>query len=159
MAYGIGIFVLFAAIFISVFIRSPQHRWPVVVMLLGQIGTRVVFLLDTAHLPALSSLNLTIIVVLLPWTAYAIALFGFRILDPLPATRQAVFEQMHAGVVVFDANWRMLSLNPAAETILGVRTGLARGKTWQQLRSLEQSLPRCPISTPAAPALRTSSPI
>ena len=144
VAYGIGIGVLLAAVFIYVFIRSPQHRWPVVVMLLGQIGTRVVFLLDTAHLPALSSLNLTIIVVLLPWTAYAIALFGFRILDPLPAARQAVIEQMHAGVVVFDANWRVLSLNPAAEAILGVRAGLALGKTWQQLRSLEQSLPALP---------------
>jgi signal transduction histidine kinase len=144
VAYGIGIGVLLAAVFIYVFIRSPQHRWPVVVMLLGQIGTRVVFLLDTAHLPALSSLNLTIIVVLLPWTAYAIALFGFRILDPLPAARQAVFEQMHAGVVVFGADWRVLSLNPAAETILGVRAPLARGKTWQRLRSPAQSLPALP---------------
>ena len=144
VAYGIGIFALLAAVFIHVFIRSPQHRWPVVVMLLGQIGTRVAFLLDTAHLPALSSLNLTIIVVLLPWTAYTIALFGFRILDPLPAARQAVIEQMHASVVVFDARERVLSLNPAAETILGVRDGIARGKTWQQLRSLEQSLPALP---------------
>jgi PAS domain S-box-containing protein len=148
VAYGIGIFVLLAAVFIHVIIRSPQHRWPVVVMLLGMIGTRVVFLLDTAHLPALSSLNLTIIVVLLPWTAYAIALFGFRILDPLPAARRAVFEQMHAGVVVFDANWRVLSLNPAAEAILVVRTGLARGKTWQQLRSMEQSLAALPDFDP-----------
>ena len=144
VAYGIGIGVLLAAVFIYVFIRSPQHRWPVVVMLLGQIGTRVVFLLDTAHLPALSSLNLTIIVVLLPWTAYAIALFGFRILDPLPEARRAVIEQMHAGVVVFDARGRVLSLNPSAETILGVRAGLARGKTWQQLQSLGQSLPALP---------------
>ncbi len=148
VAYGIGIFALLAAVFIYVFVRSPQHRWPVVVMLLGQIGTRVVFLLDTAHLPALSSLNLTIIVVLLPWTAYAIALFGFRILDPLPAARQAVLDQMHAGVAVFDANWRVLSLNPAAEAVLGVRTPLARGKTWQQLRSPEQSLPALPHFDP-----------
>jgi signal transduction histidine kinase len=144
VAYGIGIGVLLAAVFIYVFIRSPQHRWPVVVMLLGQIGTRVVFLLDIAHLPALSSPDLTIIVVLLPWTAYAIALFGFRILDPLPEARRAVLDQMHAGVVVFDANGRVLSLNPAAEAILGVRTPLARGKTWQQLRSLGQSLPALP---------------
>lgn len=144
VAYGVGVFVLLAAVFIHVFIRSPQHRWPVVVMLLGQIGARVVFLLDTAHLPALSSLNLTIINVLLPWTAYAIALFGFRILDPLPAARQAVIEQMHGGVVVFGADWRVLSLNPAVEAVLGVRTPLARGKTWQQLRSLDQALPALP---------------
>src|SRR5690606_27416248 len=79
-----------------------------------------------------------------PWTAYAIALFGFRILDPLPAARQAVLEQMQTGVAVFGADWRVLSLNPAAETVLGVRAGPARGKTWQQLQSLEQSLPVLP---------------
>jgi PAS domain S-box-containing protein len=144
VAYGIGVGVLLAVVFIHVFIRSPQHRWPVVVMVLGQMVTRVVFLLDTAHLPAFSSFNLTLIVVLLPWTAYAIALFGFRILDPLPAARQAVLDQMHAGVAVFDANWRVFSLNPAAETILGVRTGLARGKTWQQIGPPEQPLPDLP---------------
>ncbi len=143
-AYGIGIFVLYAAVFIHVFIRSPQHRWPVVLMLLGQIGTRVVFLLDTAHLPALSSVDLSIAMVFVAWTVYAIALFGFRILDPLPEARRAVIEQMHAGVVVFGADWRVLSLNPAAEAVLGVRTGPARGKTWQQLRSPSQSLPALP---------------
>jgi len=113
-------------------------------MLVGQIGARVTFLLDTAHLPAHSSLNLTTIVVLLPWTAYAIALFAFRILDPLPEARRAVLDQMHAGVAVFGADWRVLSLNPAVEAVLGVRTPLARGKTWQQLRSLEQPLPALP---------------
>jgi signal transduction histidine kinase len=144
VAYGTAMVVLLAAVFIHVFIRSPQHRWPVVIVVLAQVGTRVTFLLDTARLPALASFNLSIIVVLLPWAAYAIALFGFRILDPLPAARQAVFEQMHAGVVVFDANWRVFSLNPAAETILGLRAGLARGKTWQQLRSLQPPLPALP---------------
>ncbi len=132
-AYGIGIFVLNAAVFIYVFIRSPQHRWPVVLMLLGQIGVRVTFLLDTAHLPALSSLDLTIVMVVVAWTAYSIALFGFRILDPLPLARQAVIEQMQAGVVVFDHAWRVASLNPAAERILGIAKGAALGKTWGQV--------------------------
>jgi len=38
----------------------------------------------------------------LTWTAYAIALFGFGILDPLPVARRTLLEQMYAGVVVFD---------------------------------------------------------
>ena len=58
--------------------------------------------------------------VFVAWTAYAIALFGFRILDPLPLARRAVIEQMQAGVVVFDNAWRVASLNPAAEKILGI---------------------------------------
>jgi PAS domain S-box-containing protein len=132
-AYGIGMFVLNAAVFLHLFIRSPQHRWPVALMLLGQIGSRTAFLLDTAHLPASSRFDLSVFIVLLPWTMYAIVLFGFRILDPLPAARRAVIEQMHAGVVVFDAAWRVASLNPAAKRILSLPGSIARGKTWEQV--------------------------
>jgi PAS domain S-box-containing protein len=133
IAYAIGMFAVNAVVFLHVFIRSPQHRWPVALMLLGQIATRTTFLLDTAHLPGLSSFDLSIFIVLFPWSAYAIALFGFRILDPLPAARQAVTEQMLVGVVVFDAAGRVASLNPAAERMLGVPERAARGKTWQQV--------------------------
>jgi PAS domain S-box-containing protein len=101
-------------------------------------------LLDVAHLPALSPLDLSVFVVVMPWTTYAIAMFGFHILDPLPAARQTVIEQMHAGVVAFDARWQVVSLNPAAEGILGVRAGVAHGKTWQQLAASQPLLPALP---------------
>jgi PAS domain S-box-containing protein len=144
VAYLIGMALFFLAVFVWLFIRSPQHRWPVAVMLLGQVGSRTVFLLDNAHLPALSGLDLTIFVVVLPWTTYAIAMFGFHIFDPLPAARRTAIEQMHAGMVVFDAEWHVVSLNPAAERILGIRAGAAHGKTWQQLRAQGRLLPTLP---------------
>ena len=135
IAYGLGLYLLYAAVFLWLFVRSPQHRWPVALMLLGQVASRTAFLLDNAHLPALAPLDLSVFVVVLPWTTYAIALFGFHILDPRPAARQTVIEQMQAGVVVFDSQWQVVSMNPAAEGILGVRAGIANGKTWQQLAS------------------------
>jgi len=92
IAYGLGLYLLYATIFLSLFIRSPQHRWPVALMLLGQVISRAVFLLDNAHLPALSPLDLSVFVIVLPWTTYAIALFGFHILDPLPAARATAIE-------------------------------------------------------------------
>jgi signal transduction histidine kinase len=133
VAYGVGMFLLYAAVFLWLFIRSPQHRWPVALMLLGMVGSRASFLLDSALPAALSLVDLSVLVVVLPWTTYAIAMFGFHILDPLPAARQAVIEQMQAGVVVFDAGWQVVSLNPAAETILGVRSRALHKKTWRQL--------------------------
>ena len=87
VAYGLALFLLYTAVFLRLFIRSPQHRWPVALMLLGQISSRAVFLIDNARLPALSTLDLSVLVIVLPWTTYAVALFGFRILDPLPAAR------------------------------------------------------------------------
>jgi PAS domain S-box-containing protein len=45
---------------------------------------------------------------------------------------------MQDGMVVFDTGWQALSLNPAAERLLGVPAAQARGKTWSAL------LPDCP---------------
>jgi PAS domain S-box-containing protein len=132
--YGIGLWVIYAAVFLNVFIRSPQHRWPVALMLLGQASTRVAVMVDISRLTALDPIQSSVFIVILPWTAYAIALFGFRILDPLPSARRVALEQMRAGVVVLDADWRVASLNPAAERMLGVPERAARGKTWEQVR-------------------------
>ena len=144
LAYGLGLYLLYATVFLWLFVHSPQHRWPVALMLLGQVTSRTVFLLDNAHLPALSPFDLSVFVVVLPWTMYVIALFGFHLLDPRPAARQTVIEQMHSGVVVFDSRWQVVSMNPASEGILGVRAGIANGKTWQQLASSEGPLPALP---------------
>jgi hypothetical protein len=46
--------------------------------------------------------------------AYAVALFGFRLLGPLPAARRTAIKQMQDGMLVFDSRWQALSLNPAA---------------------------------------------
>ena len=81
-------------------------------------------------------------------------MFGFHILDPLPAARRTVIEQMHDGMVVFDARCHVVSLNPAAERILGIRTGAAHGKTWQQLAP-QTPLPTLPDG--AQPASRPQS--
>jgi hypothetical protein len=66
VAYGIGMALFYLAVLLRLFVRSPQHRWPVALMLLGQMGGRTVFLLDNAHL-ALSGLDLTLFVVVVPW--------------------------------------------------------------------------------------------
>jgi PAS domain S-box-containing protein len=69
---------------------------------------------------------------ILIWSAfYAVAAFGFGIFDPLPVARQAVLQQMRAGVVIFDVRGHALSINPAATQIFGIKPGAARGKAWQ----------------------------
>jgi PAS domain S-box-containing protein len=158
VAYGVSMFLLYLAVFLWLFVRSPQHRWPVAIMLLGMIGSRAAFLLDIAQPRAFSPLDLSVVVVLLPWITYAIAMFGFHILDPLPAARQAVFEQMQAGVVVFDAGWQVVRLNPAAERILGVGTGVAHKMTWRQLLPPGAHLPDLHDASPQDAGAATDLP-
>ena len=91
----------------------------------SQIASRALYVVDAAHLPLPALLDPIVLAPSSGAAGYAIALFGFRILDPLPAARQTAIEQMQAGMVVFDAEWQVVSLNPAAERITGIRA--ARG--------------------------------
>ncbi len=146
VAYGLSLGLINVAVFLWLFIRSPQHRWPVALMLFGDVAGRGVYslyALDAAYLSSLTVLDSFIAATLLNWLAYAIALFGFRILDPLSAARRTAMEQMREGMVVFDADWRVVRLNPAAADILATSTEKARGKPLRAiLPTLSDSLTR-----------------
>lgn len=134
IAYGLGLFVVNIAAYGWLFVRSPAHRWPVIVLLVGAAVSRVLYVLAMAQsVDATRAVASVVAAIVLVWTLYAIALFGFRILDPLGAARQTVIRQMREGMIVFDNAWRVVSVNPAAERILGARAAQLRGRTWAQL--------------------------
>lgn len=101
------------------FLRSPQHRWPVVFMLAGQFGGRILYTLERTGLLH-SVLPIDLLGMAFEFLMYAIALFGFRILDPITLARQAVTAQMREGVLVLDPLGRVAGMNPAAAAILGL---------------------------------------
>ena len=131
--YGVGLILVNITVLLWLFIRSPQHRWPVALILAGQIANRSLYVVDATHLFWPIPLDPVALGVLLVATTYAIALFGFHIFDPLPAARTAAFEQMREAIVVFDAHWRAANLNPAAASVLGVSAVSARGKRLEDL--------------------------
>lgn len=122
-----------AAALLWLFAHSPQHRWPVALMLTALVVTRTLFVLAIFYPGLTAPLDSAFVLTLVPVVTYAIALFGFHIFDPLPAARQAVLEQIDVGVVVFDVQRRVVRLNPAAERMFGLRSAAARGKAWQTL--------------------------
>ena len=140
VAYGMILALIQIVAFIWLFVRSPQHRWPVALMLAALLVTRGLLLLDLVRPDLAAWQNYSVLVIWLPASAYAVALFAFRIFDPLPVARTAALEQMQAGVVVFDIHARAAGLNSAAEKMLGIRSGSARGRTWPEL-GLPGSLP------------------
>lgn len=56
----------------------------------------------------------------------AIVLFRFRILDPIPLARRTFVNQMTSGLVVLDANQKILTMNPTAEQILKLTVNAAK---------------------------------
>ena len=117
-------------VFAWLFIRSPRHRWPVALMAASQIAMRVVLFREW---PLIGAQVYTVPVFALPFLTYAIALFGFRILDPIPLARQMAIEQLHAGMLVLDLEGRVANLNLSAERILDVPASRARGQRIQEL--------------------------
>jgi len=155
LAYGYGLAILGVFILAWLFVRSPRHRWPVAIMLAGATAGRVISTLETAHvLPTGLPFNVPAIAV--EYAAYAIALFGFRIFDPIPAARRAVIAQMRTGVLVLDPEGRVAGLNPAAERIFGLPAKQAMGRP---VRELLPAYPGGPLADPAGAEIEISLPV
>ncbi len=119
--------------FAWLFVRSPQHRGPVALMIAGGFAGRLAQIVHVGTESTMLQLDLPLLTFLIPTCCIAIALFGFLILDPLPAAGRTTIEQMREGMVVFGSGWQVLGLNPAAEQIAGVPAARARAKTWPEL--------------------------
>lgn len=130
--YNLGLRVVSITALVWLFVRSPQHRWPAVLILLAETAFGVVLVLDPFieeswffYVPEKT----------IPVVACYIALFGFRIFDPIPLARQTVIEQLQAGMLVLDLRGRVVSLNPAAERILNAPAKQVEGKLVKELLS------------------------
>jgi PAS domain S-box-containing protein len=154
LAYAYGLGILNLIVFAWLLVRSPQHRWPVAIMSIGQVVGRAVFLLETT--PALQpALPIDAPPIAFEYLMYAIALFGFRILDPIPLARQVVIEQLQSGMLVLDSQGRVASLNPAAERILGAPASRARSRP---VRELLPAYPDGPLDDPGGTEIELSLP-
>ena len=123
--YSLVLALINVIVFTWLFIRSPQHRWPVFIMATGQIVTRILLVRSP---PELDAWLLYVPEFVFAYLAYAIALFGFRIFDPVPLARQTAIDQMHTGMLVLDHQGQVASMNPSAERILGISTQQTRGR-------------------------------
>ncbi len=130
LVYNLGLRAVSITALVWLFVRSPQHRLPAVLILVAETLVGAVLVLDPViqeswffYIPEKA----------LPVGACAIALFVYRIFDPIPLARQAVIEQLQAGMLVLDLEGRVISLNPAAERILNAPAPQVKGKQIQDL--------------------------
>jgi hypothetical protein len=128
--YSLVLALINFIVFVWLFIRSPQHRWPVFLMATGQIITRILLVRSS---PELDARLFYVPEFLFAYLAYTIALFGFRIFDPVPMARRMAIEQSHAGMLVLDLQGRVASLNPFAERFLGAPAKEIKGRPIREL--------------------------
>jgi PAS domain S-box-containing protein len=155
IAYGYGLGLLNLIVLVWLFLHSPQHRWPVVIMVTGQIGMRAMYLLEKTYLTGFN-LPLDVIGLAVMDLVYAIALFGFRIFDPIPLARLTAIRQLREGMLVLDSQGRVVSLNPAAEKIFGMPAKQMKGRLFQELLP---SYPDKPLLDPFWTEIEFSKPV
>jgi signal transduction histidine kinase len=137
----VGLELLNVIVFAWLFRHSPQHRWPVALMLIGQIVGRLAYILDATRVLH-SGLPINVLGMDFEFLIYSIGLYGFRILDPIPLARQTTIEQLQTGMLVLDPQWRVVSANPAASAILGLSLKRLLNYPIQELIPAWTQLPR-----------------
>ena len=128
VAYGslLGVINVFVLLWFA--IRTPEHRWPVGIMVLGQAIGRGSFVLDVAYPGILGPAGSVSLVLGVLAAAYALALFGFHVFDPVPVARAVVIEQMQEGMLVLDAQGRIVDVNSTAGRMLGAPVADVKGR-------------------------------
>jgi PAS domain S-box-containing protein len=127
VGYGYMVALASSAIVCWLFSRSPMHRAPAAVYLLGQVAPRVAFLLEGNHVNPVAPMNFTAIAATFTVAMFAVALFGLGMFDLLLVAHGTMIEQMQEGVVVLDCQRQIVDLNPAASRILGLPGAPTRG--------------------------------
>jgi len=140
MVYGYLLFSAILVILIRLFVRSPAHRPPLVLILVAMLITHTAFVLDAAEVSPIAPWELSIVCAGVSSLLYAVALFRYHMFDPMPTARQTAIEQMREGMVVLDAGQRIADLNPAAARILGVSVAHARGRFAAEVLPADLSL-------------------
>jgi len=128
MLYGMCLVLVDFAVLIWLFVRSPGHRWPTALILIGQFGswTYYALLVIQTNVTVPSRLFLLFIA---PFVTYLLVLYRFRVFDAAPAARAAVIERMDEGMLVLDLEGHIVKANPAAEGILQISAEELRGRS------------------------------
>ncbi len=140
-AYDALLYVLGTILLLYALLRSPHlYRGQISVLLIGTLAPAVADLLSAFGFTFFSITDLTPFAFTLTGLAWASGLFRFQLLDIVPVARDAVIESMGDGVIVFDAQNRIVDLNPAAQQIIGSTASEAIGQPAAQVLSARPDL-------------------
>ena len=128
------------AILVWLAVRSPRHRWPVGIIVGGQILGRVGFTLDKMDTGWFGPGESALFTVGLVATAYAIAFLGFHVIDPVTAARSSVLQQMREGMFVLDLQGRILDVNPMGAAIVGIPEARLRSQPASEVLPLDPGM-------------------
>jgi len=138
--YGYGSSLIGTGIFIRAFLRSSGvYRWQAGMVVFAACLPMAVVAIELIGFVPFAALDITPFIYSVVGLIYLYSLFGFRMMDVIPVARHALVERMADGMIVLDANRRLVDINPAARRMLEISDG-SLGKPWEEVTNERLSL-------------------
>ena len=143
LAWAILLPTLSVLLFLRLFLRSRGiYRQQALMLCIGAALPLLTFFLEPAGINPLAPLDPVILVWNVSSLLYALAIFRFRMLEIVPIGRDTAIERMANGVLVLDAENRIVDLNPAAGEVLILSRGATVGRPAGQVLAAYPDLSR-----------------
>ncbi len=131
--YSYSLFLIGMLLLVQTLTRSPHlYRAQAGALIVGGLAPLAGNVLSTFRLTPFP-LDLTPFCFTAAGVVAAWALFRFRLLDIVPIARDAVVESLSDGVIVLDAQNRIVDINPTAQAIIGQTAQQAIGQPAAQV--------------------------
>jgi diguanylate cyclase (GGDEF)-like protein/PAS domain S-box-containing protein len=113
--------LIIIGLFVQAYWRaSSLYRMQTGAVLIGSCLPVAGNILSLAGFIPFPNLDITPFIFSISGLVYAYGLFGFRLLDVVPVARHKMVEEMLDGVIVLDANQRIVDINPAVQSLIGI---------------------------------------
>lgn len=136
ISYGYFLGLFNFVVLVRVAIISPRHRWPVAIMLVGQMIARVGYTMDKLDTGLIGPGESVLLVVGVVSVAYAVAFLRFHAIDPVTVARTAALQQMREGLIVIEQG-RIADVNPMAAVMLGLPENSLRDKLLEDVMPVD----------------------
>ena len=129
LAWAILLPTLSVLLFLRLSLRSRGvYRRQALMLFIGATLPLLTFFLEPAGINPLAPLDPVILMWNVSSLLYALAIFRFHMLEVVPIGRDTAIERMTNGVLVLDAEDRIVDLNPAAGEVLALSRGATIGR-------------------------------
>ncbi len=119
VAYSYILLLIGSIIFLRAVTRSQvMYKGQVMVLVAGALFPWISNILYITGFSTFPGLDLTPVSFALTGIALAFGLFRYRLMEIVPVAHNTLFASMSYGVLVLNDQYRILDMNPAAETIL-----------------------------------------
>ena len=129
LAWAILLPTLSVLLFLRLSLRSRGvYRRQALMLFVGAALPLLTFFLEPAGINPLAPLDPVILMWNVSSLLYTLAIFRFHMLEVVPIGRDTAIERMTNGVLILDADDRIVDLNPAAGEVLALSRGATVGR-------------------------------